>query len=277
MKTLYTLSVFYFFFSCNLFAQCTLFQGPNSANVFVNDASVGTIPWSNPGFAKSSDDARADVLLDCQTLEISEYLKMTDFGFSIPAAATICGIELFMERQFAAGSEPAKDYAVGLVQNNIVVGTNHATGFTWSYNFDINIPYGSNTDLWGTTWTPADINSSGFGAAISAQVGGGSVTSNPRIDQVTLKVYYSTATGIVDYDNAGDNISIYPNPSNGHFKVQNSTEAECVEIYNTLGECIYKAIHKSESLIDISSQPRGIYFIRIKDENIISTQKLIIQ
>jgi len=277
MKTLYTLSVFCFFFSSNLFAQCALFQGPNSANVFVNDASIGTIPWNNPGFAKSSDDARADAALDCVTLEVSQYLKITDFGFSIPSTATICGIELFMERQFAVGSEPAKDNVASLVKNNVIGGTNNAINFTWSYNFDINVAYGSNTDLWGTTWTPADINSSGFGAAISAQVGGGSAISNPKIDQVTLKVYYSTATSIESYDSANDNISIYPNPSNGYFKIKNSSEAQCVEIYNTLGECIYKAINAPDSAVDISFQPNGIYFVRFTSEKEIITKKLIIQ
>lgn len=49
--------------------------------------------------------------------------------------------------------------------------------------------YGASTDLWSSTWTPAEINASTFGALIvSARQGVGSVAS---VDAVRITVYYT--------------------------------------------------------------------------------------
>lgn len=42
------------------------------------------------------------------------------------------------------------------------MGTNKAvTGTTWGTTFST-VTYGGTNDLWGTTWTPSDINSANF-------------------------------------------------------------------------------------------------------------------
>lgn len=75
-------------------------------------------------------------------------------------------------------------------------------------------------------------------------------------------------------------VLIYPNPSNGQFVVQKlENAANAIEIYNSLGEVIYKSIFiKSSSAIDLSNQPKGIYLIKIISENkTIFNKKIIIQ
>ena len=73
-------------------------------------------------------------------------------------------------------------------------------------------------------------------------------------------------------------INIFPNPSNGIFSIKSENKISFVKIMNVFGECIYKSLMlNAQSLIDLSSQPKGIYFIRINNESGNTTKKLIIQ
>lgn len=72
--------------------------GPNGTGTGADDASVGTITWSNPGNITASDNTYATNLTGCIT-SVSHYLKATNFGFSVPAGATITGITVEIERK----------------------------------------------------------------------------------------------------------------------------------------------------------------------------------
>lgn len=79
------------------------------------------------------------------------------------------------------------------------------------------------------------------------------------------------ATGISAIDNSSE-IKIYPNPSNGIYNIQYTSELagqkKNISIYNVLGERIYLSDEKVEtSNIDLTSQPSGIYFITIETED----------
>ncbi len=78
-------------------------------------------------------------------------------------------------------------------------------------------------------------------------------------------------------ENQNNQISIYPNPSNGTFTITNyELKITNIEIIDITG----KIIHKSEFSIfnfQFSIQKKGIYFIKIQTENQIFTEKLIIQ
>jgi hypothetical protein len=52
--------------------------------------------------------------------------------------------------------------------------------------------YGGSSDLWGTTWTPADINSPDFGFSFQADA----ENSIASIDHVRTTVYYSVPLGV---------------------------------------------------------------------------------
>ena len=81
--------------------------------------------------------------------------------------------------------------------------------------------------------------------------------------------------------NAANHILIYPNPNNGIFQILAGNEQQTpgkIEIYNALGECIYHSanplIHQSTS-IDLSNQPKGIYFVQVIMEDRIMSKKII--
>jgi cysteine-rich repeat protein len=155
-------------------------QGPNAPGTILNDASFGTNPWNMPGNAAASDNAYANVSPGGVP---TQYLRATNFGFSIPGAAVINGIEVRVEKQ-AAGT--IHDARARIVKGGTIGATDRSDPNAWPAT-DTVVVYGSNSDLWGETWAPTDINAGGFGFALS-------VTDNVAaagVDQITIKVYYS--------------------------------------------------------------------------------------
>jgi len=75
--------------------------------------------------------------------------------------------------------------------------------------------------------------------------------------------------------------SIFPNPGNGIFTVslENPGENCNLEIYNAQGQIIRQiwANSKSNQVIDLSNQPKGIYFIRITGKSVSEMKKLILE
>jgi len=60
-------------------------------------------------------------------------------------------------------------------------------------------------------------------------------------------------------------ISLFPNPSIGTFKIESPYLIEYLELYNVLGELMNKAIvHSKEYELNIQNQADGIYFVKMK-------------
>jgi len=74
-------------------------------------------------------------------------------------------------------------------------------------------------------------------------------------------------------------VNVYPNPSDGSFTIDldNLAKNSSIEIMNTCGQVIYSANGSEEfnQEIDLTSQPKGMYFLRITDNNSTKVQKLI--
>lgn len=163
-------------------------QGPNSPGTLADDGSVGSTAWSNPTNAAASDDSRAT----CGGVSgPSHYLKATNFGFSIPSSATIVGIEVSIERSAASASPAVTDNRVNLVLAGTIQSYNNADPDQWPTSDAAEI-HGGATDLWNQVGlTPADINDSGFGCALSANM----ANNTARVDHITITVYYVEPTG----------------------------------------------------------------------------------
>lgn len=124
----------------------------------------------------------------------SMYLMVTNFGFAIPSGATITGITVEIEHY--AGHRKMRDNSVMLTKNgSSYTGSDYASGSTWGNGYDQVYTYGSTSDLWGTTWTQAEINSSNFGVGISAENFSSSRTGTAYIDDITITVEYTTGGG----------------------------------------------------------------------------------
>ena len=72
-------------------------------------------------------------------------------------------------------------------------------------------------------------------------------------------------------------LSIYPNPASGIFQVRSGIKIQGIEIYNMVGEKIYSAQWLNNGVIDISSQPAGVYFLKTRSENGAVTKKIVVQ
>ncbi len=81
------------------------------------------------------------------------------------------------------------DNAVRIVKGGAFGADDHSDGPAWPITPEANIVYGSPSDLWGETWTVADINGAGFGAGISGKDGiSGDLA---QVDHIEITVYYS--------------------------------------------------------------------------------------
>jgi hypothetical protein len=157
--------------------------GPNSGGTFATDSLLGVVDWTGASNASISDGsyATSGLLLG----QISRYLKVTNFGFTIPLDATITGVTVNVERSTTT-LNATHDNSVRLVKNGDVSGDNKATVTQWPTS-DAITSYGSSTDLWGLSLTPADINSSDFGVVISAVA---DLLGTAQIDHVTITIDY---------------------------------------------------------------------------------------
>lgn len=162
--------------------------GPNTAVSEVNE-DIGTANNWGLGNSFSSNNVYNLGPTLSAAGSFSNRLKLTNFGFSVPANATIRGIELMVERSVTGST--IEDYDVMLVKAGVTqTAHDKAVAGAWPAA-DATATYGSSTDLWANVWTPADINNSGFGVAIAAirNISSGP-PREPRIDFVTLRVCY---------------------------------------------------------------------------------------
>jgi len=158
-----------------------------SPGTMADDATVGTIAWTNPDNAKVSDDVYATVfLLDG---EVTHYLKATNFGFAIPAGATINGIVAEFEvKSSSSVTTHASDSRI--VKSGVIGTTNKGTGAYLS-TIEAYISYGNSTDLWGEIWSPSDINASDFGFVLSLNRTASGAGSTASVDHIRITVYYT--------------------------------------------------------------------------------------
>lgn len=141
-----------------------------NAALAVNDPSVGTEGWINTGNVSTNDSSYASVSATGTGDFVSNYLKVTNFGFSLPNSAVIGGIRAEIKRYASANdSSYVVDSNVKIVKSNGLLGsTNKADSNHW--DIDANeryTPYGGYYDLWNESWTASDINNSNFGVALS--------------------------------------------------------------------------------------------------------------
>jgi hypothetical protein len=162
-------------------------SGPLSAGLGADDSGTGTLAWTTPNNVLSLNASYATRGLAAGS--ISHYIKATQFGFAIPATATVLGISADVNRAQNQATTVINDEKVRVVKGGVIGSTDRANATTWPTT-DTYVTYGSASDLWGDTWTAADINASTFGFAISAKFVSG-VTTTSRVDHIRMTVTYA--------------------------------------------------------------------------------------
>ncbi|MBN8580074.1 MAG: sortase [Anaerolineae bacterium] len=180
-------------------------SGPNLPDVGANVNGPGTVNWTNPGNVISNNNVYATVNVNNST---SEYLQATDFDFAIPAASTIAGIQVTIGRfGSTGGGQDIQDNVVQLIKGGSLVGSNlGATGTDWP-GAEAAANYGATNNLWGTTWTPAEINDINFGVALAVDSTNARTASVDYI-QVTVTYFLNATTVGVATATSGSSSSI---------------------------------------------------------------------
>jgi len=92
---------------------------------------------------------------------------------------------------------------------------------------------------------------------------------------------YTYPVGIEQQLGEENNFTIFPNPSNGIFSIQNRTDSnnsQTIEIFNVVGEKIYSTTNnKSTNEINISTFSKGVYFVKLTDGEKVRTEKIVVQ
>jgi hypothetical protein len=178
-------------------AQCIATSAHTAAVANSVSYAGSTYAFDDPLNARVNDGywATASSVLQLLGDRQTEYLQVKDFGFNIPTAASICGIEVNVIRSatnvdLVLHTASVKDYDVRVMKTGGPVGTNAYTTTEWPSS-DGTATYGGNGALWGTTWSPADVNSPDFGFSISAKIHGtATLFPTAQINYITITVYY---------------------------------------------------------------------------------------
>lgn len=171
------------------YADSTAATSPGTC---ANDASAGSFSWSTATNAQTSNDSRAAGTATSGSP--TNYLKCSNFGFSIPSGATIDGITVEIERRSSSTSNEAKDITVKIVKADGSFGTeNKADTVTVYPTTEAYKTYGGSSDLWSETWSDADINDADFGVILQSQ--NVDAIGQPQVDHMRITITYTPSAG----------------------------------------------------------------------------------
>lgn len=174
--------------------------GPNAPSTAISHTTSGPPQsgWVNPGNVTADDASYAESAIAAAG-GVSAYLEASGFGFAIPGDATIAGIEVSITRR-ATGIHDSHLYL--MKAGSMQTAGDRATATEWPATA-APASYGGASDLWDNTWTPAEINASGFGVALQAVNTDAVAIQWANVGYVTVTITYTqpipltvTATGV---------------------------------------------------------------------------------
>ncbi|MEM3084901.1 MAG: hypothetical protein QXP61_07415, partial [Nitrososphaerales archaeon] len=160
-------------------------QADNNSNFAKSFASIVDGEWDASENALGAPDGNC-----ATTNSANRKIDLTNFGFSIPNGATITGIKV--EIDYARDGN--QQSSAQLLKNGLPVGDEKSFRRANSSSPDcstsefVSVPETVTDDLWGTAWTPADINNAGFGVRIDS----GNAPRARFLDSVSITVFYVT-------------------------------------------------------------------------------------
>lgn len=155
------------------------------AQLYQDATGVGTVTWNTTNV----DGIPAKAELGPGV--VSHYVKFTNLGLAIPSASTVLGITAVVTIfNFGASTSRLKDVRARIIKAGVVKeAVDRARAETLAIG-PVDVTYGGPSDLFGLSWTPAEINASNFGLALALE-GTGSGTAKAQIYNAVIKVAYS--------------------------------------------------------------------------------------
>jgi hypothetical protein len=168
----------------------TLTPAAQAATNAVKPAGTGS-GWTNSQNITANDNVVATTSIAGNS--DGPVLTASNFGFSIPTGSTISGITVKFER-WASSNSPScciKATHIYLLKNGVAGGTDKGPSNYWPTGGPgATVNYGANNDLWGQTWTAADIDSANFGVQFSPHNYSASAVTGSA-DYVEITVNYT--------------------------------------------------------------------------------------
>jgi PKD repeat protein len=156
---------------------------------------------------------------------------------------------------------------------------NPTASFTFTGSIDVSF---NSTSTGGSTcfWDFGDGNTSTACAPTHTYAADGvytvcltSTNSNNCTDSVCQTV---TIQGVGVKENAKNNFTFYPNPSEGNITITTS-HLSTVQIVNIVGNIVSTQNINGTKTLDLSDLSKGSYFIKVTAEGKTETKKLILQ
>ncbi len=159
------------------------------------------------------------------------------------------------------------DQSVRLLKAGVITGNNYAqTTSAWTTT-DTYTTYGGAGDLWGTTWTEAEVNANNFGAVFSASVQNGTA----RVDHIRISIYSFSTLPIELLDFFGEHRQgqnhlfwrTVSEKNNKGFEIQKSSDGQ---LFHTIGNLEGKEnsqVLNTYAFVDEKPEP-GIAYYRLK-------------
>lgn len=141
--------------------------------------------WSNLSKLTIKDSDPTEAVLSARN-STTKSINCSDFGFNIPSGAVINGVSLTITKR-STGLGLGEDDHVQLLNTGIAVGDDKATIALWPFSYT-DYTYGSSSDNWGLSLSPAMINDNDFGATFSVKIY--SLWTTVQIDYIEMTVTY---------------------------------------------------------------------------------------
>ncbi len=215
-------------------------QGPFNPGAvtyeFVGCLGCPGAEWLNPQLAMLPDSQFASTPLQAypNCFQSACYhargMLASGFGFSIPPNATVTGITVDILRK-AYTSGTIRDSAVALIKNGQNAGAPKVGPDPWPLMAQYKT-YGDTADVWGTTWTPADLNSAQFGVYLKPMNKSGGFDS-AAVDQIRVTAHYTVPVSVPLL--AGHELSFYYDPGTRELVLQSAGKEGIVRVYDSAG------------------------------------------
>jgi hypothetical protein len=152
---------------------------------------------------------------------------------------------------------------------------NDSTGFVVGSNVNASCDVSYTTD-YGQTWNSIIFPYEYAGNGVFAFD-----TANIYVAGSYQTIIRTGTGGVVTASKKNTNLNnqsykIYPNPSNGIFQIESSKNATTnIEVYNIAGGLVYQNNFSNKlTTINLSELSAGLYIVKLKSENSISTYKI---
>jgi hypothetical protein len=281
MKTLRCIFLLLFSITINLGAQNSSMNYADSAYMVPSSACLACpgSEWQNPMNIALSPAQPSPVFLTAyhqcfqSTCYFTREFHFCNYGFNLPSNATVDSFWVHINEGSWWTQHVIVDSVVQLMKNHVLVGNNYAWPYTWAYMQSVYYPSG----LWGTTWTPAEVNDPGFGLSLRAK-NTSTDTATAFVSGSYITVWYSTPAGVFSQSSNGNLFSVYPNPSTGLFflELDQLMDVDEIRVADLTGRIILIKKTNGAEKINLENIPEGNFILLLMNKkNGIVAKKMI--